>query len=222
MMDNNHRADEQRVVRLFSRLPWVYLTVLLGWLAAESQGWGLRVLHRFDLAIMLLPWATGMLLLAIGRAGPVKNWAVPWLISFSFPVVILKYGVQLTRMWLSSGSASTPAVLAFFFVIPALWYLRFLAHMRPVRCRGCGRASSIPLMKIGKQDQRSANTRWCAACGGKYWRDRQGVWKVEKRTTWHDRQMHQRESATAAERGVARPSRVPKIEALPTVSSTDT
>jgi hypothetical protein len=197
MMDNNRHADEHRVVRLFATLPWVYFAVLVPMLGVEFSGSRYYILSRFDLPILLLPWAAGILLLAIGRAGPLKNWAVPWLISFSFPAVIIKYGVHLTRMGASLGSTSSPAVVAFFFVVPALWYLQFLARMSPKRCPGCGRASSIPLMKIGKQDQRSANTRWCAGCGAKYWRDRQGVWKVEKRTTWYDREMRQGESKTA-------------------------
>jgi hypothetical protein len=196
-MDNILHADEHRAVRWFSRLPWVYCAVVSAMFVVEFHGSRGPILRGFDLPILLLPWAAGILLLAIGRAGPLKNWAVPWLISFSFPVIILKYGVHLTRMWSSLGSAPAPAVFTFFFVVPGVWYLRFLVRMSPKRCPGCGRTSLIPLMKVGKQDMRSSNTRWCAGCGGEFWRDRQGVWQLEKRTTWHDRQMRQEEPETA-------------------------
>jgi hypothetical protein len=193
-MENNHHTDEHRAVRFFARLPWVYFAVLVAMIPVGFHGSRYPVLRRSDLPILLLPWAAGIFLLAIGRAGPLKNWAVPWLISFSFPVLVLRYGVHLSRMLSSFGSTSAPAVVAFFFVVPALWYLHFLARMVPNRCPTCGRTSLIPLMKVGKQEERSANTRWCAGCGGKYWRGRHGVWNAEKRITWYDRQIRQHEA----------------------------
>jgi hypothetical protein len=162
-----------------------------------------------------------MFILAIGRAGPVKNWAVPWLISFSFLVIILRYSVHLTRMWSSIGSGSSPALLAFFFVIPTVWYLRFLARMIPVRCPECGQTALIPLMKVGKQDERSANTRWCAGCGAMYWKDRQRVWQQEKRTTWYDRQMREGVSQAGDKRYIAMPTLKSRIKASSPAPTTD-
>jgi hypothetical protein len=195
-MDDNRHGDEHRAVRTLSRIPWFYLALLLGSLTAEMLGLGPRVVRRLDFAAVLFPWATGMLLLAVGRAGPVKNWAVPWLMSFALPVVILKFGIQLIRAWATFGNALAPVLFAFFIAVPILWYLRFLARMSPVCCPGCGKASSIPLMQIGNQDERSGNTRWCASCGEKHWRDRHGVAKQEKRTTWHDWQIRRGQTAT--------------------------
>jgi hypothetical protein len=221
MMEHNRHVDEHSVVQFFSRLPWIYCAVLAGTLALELHGSRYLILGKFDLPLLLLPWAAGILVLAIGRAGPVKNWAVPWLISFSFPVIIVKYGIHLTRMSSSFGSASGPAVFLFFvLVVPVAWYLRCLARMSPRRCPGCGRVSLIPLMEVDKQDERSANTRWCAGCGGKYWKDRRAGWQPERRTTWHDRQADQGKSATTVGPHVPSPAPASKTKATPASPTT--
>jgi hypothetical protein len=213
-MDNNHHVNRHRIVRLFWILPWIVLSVLAPLLMVGNLGKGLPVIHRFNLAILVLPWLTGTVLLATWSAGPVKNWAVPWLISFSFPLIVLEYGVHLTRAS-SFASGSSFAVFGFFVAVSVACYLQFITRMRPARCPGCGRAALIPLMKVREQDQRSANTRWCAACGGEYWRGRQGVWNEEKRTTWHKSELRRRESATTAGHRSPNPAPTSKTQAAP-------
>jgi hypothetical protein len=220
-MGQDCHVDEHRIVRGFSLLPWIYFALLLGLLAAHAQGLSPRVLSRLGLPILLLPWASGILLLPIWRTGPLKNWAVPWLISLTFPAMILAYGIDLTRTWSSFGGSSTPFLLGVFIAFPVAWYLRFFARMRPRCCPGCGRNSSIPLMHLAKLEKRSGNTRWCAGCGGKYWRDGQGAWQEERRITWHDRQTDRGGSSTGFDPTISTPTRVPMGEVLQTTSTTD-
>jgi hypothetical protein len=216
-MDHDWHADEHGLVRLFSRLPWFYFTAVLALVGLESQGLGGHVLRRLDLPMMFLPWVSGLALLAILRTGPLKNWAVPWLISLSFPMIALKFGADLTRVSLSIAGASSLPVLVFFVALPLAWYLGFLARMSPRRCPGCGKAALIPLMKAAKQEQRSGNTRWCAGCGGKHWRGRRWVWQEERRITWHDRQVDQGRSSDKPEQRLDAPTRMPGSEVAPTV-----
>jgi hypothetical protein len=179
------------------------------------------VLHRFDLAIMLLPWAAGILLLMIWRAGPLKNWAVPWLISLVFPTIFLKSGLYLARIWSSHQGASPVSVWALFFVFPLAWYFGFLMRMSPRRCPGCGESALIPLMKLGTPDQRSSNTRWCAGCGGKYWKGRRGAWQEERRITWHDRRTDLSQSSGAIDHPIPPPKLESKNGAAPAALTTD-
>jgi hypothetical protein len=220
MMDHDCHADELGLVRLFSRLPWFYFYAVLGLVALESQGLSSPALRRLGLPIIVLPWASGLVLLPILRTGPLKNWAIPWLISLAFPMIALKFGVDLTRASLSVARASTLFVLVFFVAMPLAWYLWFLARMSPRRCPGCGKAGFIPLMKAGKQDPRSGNTRWCAGCGGEYWRDRHRVWQEDRRMTWHDRQINQGRSSTSVEAGLHVATRMPEPEVAPVGSTT--
>jgi hypothetical protein len=222
IMDHCCQPGAHRIVGLFWKISWVFLAVLLVALVAEYHGAGTPVVHGVDLALLLLPWITGLLLLAIGRAGPLKNWAVPWLISLSFPVIILSYGVHLARMWSSIASASTPAVVAFCIVLPVAWYLRFFVGMHPRRCPRCRLASLIPLLKLEKQDPRSSNTWWCAGCDGKYWKDRHGVWQKERRLTWLDRQQDREELLTAAQHQIPVPARTPSVAVAPASSTSGT
>ena len=132
---------------------------------ATSGGGATRLLF---VTVLVLPWMLGAVILTWSD-GPVKNWAVRLIVSLSFAATLCYTALILTRMAAFLG-ISPVLCSGPFIAIPMAWYL-FLIHMSPRLCPVCEKRSLIPLMQLVITEKRSANTRWCAGCGGKYWKN---------------------------------------------------
>jgi len=137
-------------------------------------------------ALLLTPWILGALFAVLDRPGPVRNWTVSSLLMLFSPALAIRHDWIAASQAFRTGSVPnlgvTVLVNVFFFGSYALyWYA-----MGPAACPGCGRKALIPLMKMWGQARRMQKTRWCAACGGQYWRRGGGPWLKERRTTWLD------------------------------------
>jgi hypothetical protein len=184
-MNPVRHTDHSAIVRSLSVIPWVYIALLSVLGAAEVATSGSRTTRLLFLTGLVLPWFIGAVLLTWSD-GPLKNWTIKLIVSLSFSAILCYTAIiltQLTRFPGFSPVVSSGLIVGF----PMAWNLLFLAHMSPRRCPACERRSLIPLLQLTAQEKRSANTRWCASCGGKYWKDRTGAWQKERRQTWHDR-----------------------------------
>jgi hypothetical protein len=81
----------------------------------------------------------------------------------------------------------------------------YRTRLIPSRCPSCQRRSLIPLMRLFQTEARSANTHWCAACGGQFWKDVDGTWRTERRKTWLDRRDDAASPAVPAPTAARRP-----------------
>ncbi len=209
-MKQKRHTDESLIVRRLAVIPWVYLASVSVLLTTELSTSGARITRLLFLLVMVLPWVIGAIILTTSD-GPVKNWAVKLIVSLSFSAILCYTAVILTQMarflGLSPVFCSGP-----FVALPMAWYLFFLVHMSPRRCPSCERRSLIPLLRLANKDKRSANTRWCAGCGGKYWKDPSGTWKKERRQTWHEREVAPAAPSPAAGHAIAAPVSVLKKE----------
>jgi hypothetical protein len=139
-------------------------------------------------ALLLSPPLLAFLVVLIDRDGPIKNWAVLFLLLLLYPALALYHDVTVTVDYVANGR------------VPSLWATLLLnatflpatvlygVKLMPRQCPGCRRRTLIPLRQLFKTDPRTATTGWCASCGGKYWRDAQGNWNPERRKTWLDAQ----------------------------------
>jgi hypothetical protein len=184
-MNPVRHTDHSVIVRRLAVIPWVYIALLSVLVATELATSGSRTTRLLFVTILVLPWFIGGVLLAWSE-GPLKNWTIKLIVSLSFSAILCYTAIILTQLarFLGFSPLVSSGLLVGF---PMAWYLLFLAHMSPRRCPACERSSLIPLLQLAGQEKRSANTRWCASCGGKYWKDRTGAWQKERRQTWHDR-----------------------------------
>jgi hypothetical protein len=167
-------------------IPWDYLAMIAVLLTAELGTSGAGITRLVFLIVTVLPWLIGGIILTAPE-GPLKNWAIKLILSLSFSAILCYAAVILARM--AEFVGASPVVCSGPFVaLPMAWYLYFVVRMSPRRCPACERRSLIPLLRLASHDKRSANTRWCAGCGGEYWKDRTGTWRKERRVTWHDRE----------------------------------
>jgi hypothetical protein len=138
-------------------------------------------------AIVLEPWLFGMLLLLFDRPGPAKNWMVLCVFTLFSPAIAIAHDSIVIAQWTKSGNVSSPAVTFLFNVFFFGAFGAFWRSMGPATCPACGRWSLIPLVNLWGQTKRTEKTRWCATCGGLYWRKGRGEWLIERRSTWLDR-----------------------------------
>ncbi|MFO0952493.1 MAG: hypothetical protein U0835_15375 [Isosphaeraceae bacterium] len=136
--------------------------------------------------VLCSPPLLAMLVVLLDEPGPAKNWAVFLLMALIYPAIALNHDAAVLIDFVSRGQ--TPMLwgtllinLAF---LPAPVFV--LADLAPRTCPNCGKRRLIPLLRLLKRDPRTSNTRWCSSCGGVYWRDRTGGWRVERRKTWLD------------------------------------
>ncbi len=123
---------------------------------------------------------------AIDRAGPVKNWSVSFLLYLLYPAFALNHDAVALGDYLVSGKP--PAFWTTLLLNATLIPVSILSFVKmvPKPCPGCQKRALIPLMRLFMKDRRTTNTRWCASCGGKFWKDQEGNWRVERRKTWLD------------------------------------
>jgi hypothetical protein len=170
-------------------VPALYIILLLAvfipWFRSSGMS-GPVLLSVFIL--LLLPWTIGVLSSVLKCANPAWAWAVSVLnILLCFTIFICYTKLIYISMDLLGIEVFRPT-----FVVIAIntlflvCYSRSLARLGPRRCPSCKRRTLIPLLRFGKLDKRTANTRWCASCGAMFWRDRHRVWQVERRKTWLD------------------------------------
>jgi hypothetical protein len=137
--------------------------------------------------LLLSPWVIAGLVAAFDRPGPARSWAVVCLVFLFYPALAIDVDLSmLLRAWKSGAFPWSWGALVFNLLVGGSTYL-FYRAMAVTRCPGCGGSALIPLLHISGQSRRLNRTRWCAACGDLYWRDREGVLQEERRTTWADR-----------------------------------
>jgi hypothetical protein len=166
-----------------------YLVVLSGAINPVLERTGQSGTHGALVAKLLLsPCLLALLVLVIDRAGPVKNWAVLFLLVLMYPALALYHDLTALIDYVANGRSPTlwATLVLNATLLPAS--VLYGGKMMPRSCPGCRRRTLIPLMQLFKKDKRTANTRWCASCGGKYWKGQDGNWHVEKRRTWLDAQ----------------------------------
>jgi hypothetical protein len=136
--------------------------------------------------LALSPPLLALLVAFLERPGPVKNWALSLLLCLFFPMLVLNHDLTVVHDYLVSGKQPTLWATLLINIVILTNTLPYAGRMVPRPCPNCRRRTLVPLLRLLKKDKRTANTCWCASCGGKFWKDRQGVWRVERRTTWLD------------------------------------
>jgi hypothetical protein len=151
--------------------------------------------------LLFTPPLLALLVAFIERPGPLKNWAISLLLCLYFPVLVLNHDIVVVRAYLASGTH--PSVWATFLINAVILTgtLPYLGRMVPRPCPTCRRRTLVPLLRLSKTDKRTAKTCWCASCGAKFWKDREGNWRVERRTTWVDEPREPSRPATGAPLG---------------------
>jgi hypothetical protein len=165
-----------------------FLLIIFGvispWLSGVSHG---NAAGPLLAKLLISPPLLALLMVVIDEAGPLRNWAVTFLLLLVLPALVAYHDVTAAFQLVAHG------------IWPNLWgtlllnaillppVLIFGRRMVPKPCPGCRRPALIPLTQLVKKEKRSANTFWCARCGGKYWKDQQGHWRLERRKTWFDR-----------------------------------
>jgi hypothetical protein len=185
--DHSHRPGFRFTFRRLIIL-LVYFAVLFEVIVPLVEGAGSAKAANKVLPVLLLsPPLLAVLVVFIERAGPLKNWAVSFLLFLFFPALVLNHDFTILHNYLASGKPPTlwaTVLVNAVILVNAPMYVR---KMVPRRCPGCRRRTLVPLMRIFMKDKRTANTCWCASCGGKYWKDRTGTWRIERRKTWLDK-----------------------------------
>jgi hypothetical protein len=144
------------------------------------------LVQAVPLAALYTPWLAGLLIILLDRRGPVRNWLGPLLISLFYPALGFWYDSLALEAWVREGTRP-----AWVFLVPVngvliFGFAMYLAKMYPKHCPRCQRRSLIALLRLFGQEKRTAKTYWCASCGAKLWKDREGRWQNERRRTWLD------------------------------------
>jgi hypothetical protein len=137
-------------------------------------------------SLLLTPPLLALLVACFERPGPIKNWAVTLLLCLFLPVLLLNHDFVVVHDYLVNGKRPTVWATVLMNVVILTSTLPYVSRLVPRRCPSCTQRALVPLLRLFKRDKRTANTRWCASCGGKLWRDREGTWRVERRSTWLD------------------------------------
>jgi hypothetical protein len=164
-----------------------YLAILLKFvipivtIAGHRTGWS-----AVTPILLISPPLLALLVMIIERPGPLKNWCVSFLNLLFFPALVLNHDVQSLLDYVHRGTA--PALLPMLVLngMVFAYVLVYRGRLVPNRCPACQRRALIPLMRLFKNEKRSSNTCWCASCGGKFWKDKEGAWRPERRKTWID------------------------------------
>ncbi len=137
-------------------------------------------------ALLFSPPLLTVLVTFIERPGPMRNWAVSLLLGLFFPALLLNHDFSVLFAYLESGKRPTlwATLLLNAVILPTS--LPYVVRMIPRPCPSCRRRTLVPLLRVFKKDKRTGNTCWCASCGAKHWKDREGNWRVERRKTWLD------------------------------------
>jgi hypothetical protein len=139
-------------------------------------------------AVLLSPPLLALLVAILERPGPLKNWAVSLLLCLFFPLLVLNHDVAVVHDYLVSGRRPTLWATLLINAVILTNTLPYVGRMVPRPCPSCRRRSLVPLLRLFKKDKRTAKTCWCASCGARFWKDREGTWRVERRWTWLDAQ----------------------------------
>jgi hypothetical protein len=139
-------------------------------------------------ALLLSPPLLALLVAIIERPGPLKNWALSLLLCLFFPLLVLNHDVAVVHDYLVSGRRPTLWATILINAVILINTLPYAGRMVPRPCPSCRRRTLVPLLRLVKKDKRTAKTCWCASCGGTFWKDREGVWRPERRKTWLDAQ----------------------------------
>lgn len=138
------------------------------------------------LGLIAALWVVGILVLLLDRESPGKYWAVPLLLSISFPGLAVCYDWWTFDRWRSAGVVPHLGATVVVNLLLFGAFLAFVMTTRPDRCPRCGHWALIPLPRLRGGGARTAKTRWCGSCGAQYWRQGKGVWQKERRMTWID------------------------------------
>jgi hypothetical protein len=161
----------------------VLFNVILPALAAAGQHGAREVVVP---VLLISPPLLALLVMIVERSGALKNWCVLLLNVLFFPAVVLNHDCAALLAYMRHGKPPVLWVTVVLNVVVFAYLLKYGARLLPRRCPGCRRLSLIPLIRLFQQEKRSANTSWCASCGGKFWKDRDGTWRPERRSTWLD------------------------------------
>jgi hypothetical protein len=187
-MGSDHtRSLGIRFILRHSLIPIAYLAILFQVIipplkiSGHQSAWSLLMP-----TLMISPPLLALLVVIVGRAGPIKNWCVSLLMFLFYPALVLNHDRIALLDYMREGRLPSLWMTLLLNAILAIFTLKFVVKMTPRTCPDCQKRTVIPLMRLFKNEQRSSNTSWCASCGGKYWKDQEGNWRAEQRTTWLD------------------------------------
>ncbi len=132
------------------------------------------------------PWVLGGLIWAFDRPGPQRDWTAATLLFSFYPAATLFVDVSVALRAAETATYPRLGSLALFNVFMVISTVVFYLKMRWLDCPTCATRTLLPLVRLTGQSRRVDNTRWCSTCHGLFWRDRLGVWRPERRTTWAD------------------------------------
>jgi hypothetical protein len=166
---------------------FAYLAVLFKVVVPALRFSGLRAPSSLIMAVVLIsPPLLALLALMIERPGALKSWCVIFLNALFFPAVVLNHDFVALLGYLREGRAPVLWVTVVLNLVGLACVSRFAGKLLPRICPRCARRALIPLIRLGKRESRSSNTSWCGSCGGKFWKDRDDRWRLERRQTWLD------------------------------------
>ena len=187
---NSSQPHQPEGLKTTKRQLWILLLFAVLWILIYAKLTEIHqrtgLINAKPLAVLYTPWLLGVLVILIDRPGPVRNWLGPLLISVFYPTLCLWYDFDASSKWMHHGTAPTWFLLIPMNILVFGGFAVYLARMSPKRCPTCERRALIPLLRLLKQDRRTVNTHWCAACGAKLWKDQEGQWQREKRRTYLD------------------------------------
>jgi hypothetical protein len=164
-----------------------FFALLLGFLTPMARNLGAA--GRSDPTILLMvlaPWLVAVPILILERKNPVKFWLAPLLLSVLAPAIALGHDWLVLDSWPRSSWNHDLLVILIVNIFLIGAFTIFATDMAPRHCTDCKRWAMIPLRGILGTGFRTPNTRWCVACGAKYWRTTEGEWREERRRDWFD------------------------------------
>jgi hypothetical protein len=178
------------VVRLHQRHVAILVVLLAGFLALMApmtRNLGASSLSNPAVLVMLLvPWVVGLLVLILEQRKPVRFWLAPPLLSVMAPLVAFCHNGLAPEGWARVPCDHDLSLVLLLNLFLIGMFTILAAQMAPRHCTDCKRWAMIPLRGLWGPDYRTPNTRWCLACGAKYWRTTEGEWREERRHTWFD------------------------------------
>ncbi len=136
--------------------------------------------------LLATPWVLGSLVWVFDRPGPLRDWTSAGLLFAFYPALTIYIDLSIALDAASSRLLPSLGPILLFNALMLVSSLAFYRKMKRLNCPVCARRSLIPLIRLKGQSRRSDRTRWCASCGGQFWRDSTEAWRVERRRTWID------------------------------------